>query len=198
MLLKAGIAFVVGGMALSVGPAADARDARTLADRGVETTATVVGGEIRKESGDPYAVVDVEYLDELGASTRANGIVYCGEPGDVAVGDEVVVTYDPEEIVPAQFSECEHSQESTIPLVIGIVGLAIGTAMVLRSWWTRRWRRRWSVGIPLVILGILVVGTSFDPGYAELVYTGGALIVIGVVPMVAPRRAETPELPVSP
>ena len=88
MFLIAGIAFLVGGMAVSIGAPADARDARALADRGVRTTATVTDGEVRDGIGrgsDPYLVADVEYVDELGAPARAEGVVYCGEPEDLAV-----------------------------------------------------------------------------------------------------------------
>lgn len=194
MLLIAGIAFLVGGMAVSIGAPADARDARTLADRGVAATATIIEREIREGVGlgsDPYAVVDVEYVDEFGARSRAEGITYCGEPEDVAVGDEVEVTYDPEDLVPAQFSECEQSQEITIPVAIGVAALSTGTIMVLRGWSTRGWKRRWLLGVPLVVSGILFAGTSLDSVYQELVYTGAALIVLGVVPMVAPRRADS-------
>jgi peptidoglycan/LPS O-acetylase OafA/YrhL len=82
--------------------------------------------------------------------------------------------------------------------VIGVAALLIGTIIVLRFWWTRNWARRWSIGAASLILGVLFVGTSLDSEYAEAVYTGGALVVIGVVPMVAPRRAEKPELPAPP
>lgn len=190
MLLIAGIAFLVGGMAISIGAPADAREARALAERGVTTVATITDGELREGIGrgsSRYAVLDVEYVDEFGVVSQADGIIYCGEPEDVAVGDELEVTYDPEDLVPAQFSQCEHSQEITIPLVIGIAALLTGTILVLRDWWTRGWKRRWLVGVPLVILGLLFIGTSFDPGYQELIYTGSALVLIGIVPIVVPR-----------
>lgn len=190
MLLIAGIAFLVGGMAISIGAPADARDARALAERGVATAATITDREIREGVGrgsSTYAVVDVEFVDEFGVVSQADGIIYCGEPEDVGVGDEVEVTYDPEELVPAQFTECEQSQEITIPLIIGVAALLTGTIMVLRFWWTRGWKRRWLLGVPLVILGLLFVGTSFDPGYQELIYTGSALVLIGIVPIFAPR-----------
>jgi hypothetical protein len=70
MFLIAGIAFLVGGMAVSIGAPA------------------VTDGEVRDGIGrgsDPYLVADVEYVDELGAPARAEGVVYCGEPEDLAV-----------------------------------------------------------------------------------------------------------------
>lgn len=187
-----GIALFVGGMAVSIGAPSDAREARVLAERGISTTATITDLSVRGggRRSSPYAVADVEFQDEFGLPAESSGIIYCGEHEEISVGDEVEITYDPEEVAKPQFTECPHSQEITIPLVIGIVVLAAGTLCVLWAWRGRGWRWRWA-GIAPLILGILFVGTSFqdDGQYAELIYTGAALIIIGAVPLVAPRRA---------
>ena len=186
-----GIALLVLGMAVSIGAPSDAREARLLAERGIETTATVSHVTIREAlgSGSPYAVVDLEFRDESGSVEQALGVIYCGEPEAISVGDGLEITYDPEEIAAPQFTECEHSQEITIPLLIGIAALAAGTFCVLRVWRATRWRKRWW-GIAPLIVGAVFVGASFDDdcSCSEVVYTGGALVVIGTVPLVAPRR----------
>lgn len=185
-----GIAFLVLGMAVSIGAPADAREARLLAERGVDTTATVTDVTIRHEpSGGAYAVVDLEYRGEFGSFDRSTGVIYCGESEAISVGDRVEITYDPEEVAAPQFAECEHSQEITIPLLIGIAALAVGTGCVLWSWGANRWRGRWW-GIAILIVGAVFVGSSFDAdcSCSEVVYTGGALVVIGATPLVAPRR----------
>ena len=185
-----GIAFLVGGMALSVGAPADAREARMLAERGVETTATVTDVAIRHEpSGAAYAVVDVEFRDGLGLSEDAFDVIYCGEPEAISVGDGVEITYDPEGVAAPQFTKCEHSREITIPLLIGIATLAAGTSCVLWAWRANRWRGRWW-GVAILIVGAVFVGASLDDDCecSDFVYTGGALVVIGTVPLVAPRR----------
>lgn len=189
-MILLGIALLVGGMALSVGAPSDARAASLLAERGVITTATVSDLSVReggRYSG-PIAVADVEFLDEFGLLKESSGITYCGEAEDVSVGDEVEITYDPEQVAPTQFAECEQSQEITIPLVIGIIVIGAGTLCVLWAWRASGWRRRWW-GIATLIVGILFAGTSFeeDCRCSELVYTGAALIVIGTVPLIAPR-----------
>ena len=193
-MMVLGIAFLVGGMAVSIGAPADAREARLLAERGVETTATVTGVTIRGlgPSSDPYAEVDVEFRDESGSVERSPDVVYCGEPEAISVGDDVTITYDPQEIAAPQFAECEHSQEITIPLIIGIAALAAGTGCVLWAWRASRWRKRWW-GIAILIVGAVFTGASFDDDCdcPEVVYTGGALVVIGTVPLVAPRRASS-------
>lgn len=195
-----GIALLIGGMALSIGAPSDARDARVLAERGVDATAVVTDLSIRGggRGSSPHAVVDVEFEDELGLSQESSGIIYCGEPEAISVGDEVEITYDPEEVAPPQFTECPQSQEITIPVIIGIVVIGAGTVLVLWGWGSNGWRRRWW-GILWLILGILFSGTSFedDCGCPELIYTGGALVVIGVVPLVAPRKRPTIEAPTS-
>jgi hypothetical protein len=54
--------------------------------------------------------------------------------------------------------------------------------------------------VPILIVGILFAGTSFedDCRCPELVYTGGALVILGTAPLVAPRKPETIELPPDP
>ncbi|HJR44588.1 MAG TPA: hypothetical protein VJ927_03200 [Actinomycetota bacterium] len=189
-MMLIGIALLVGGMAVSVGAPFEAREARLLADRGIETIATITAIDIRGggRNSSPYAVADVAFQDEFGLRQEPPGIIYCGEPEDISVGDEVEITYDPEEVAPPQFTECPQSQEITIPLVIGAVVIAAGTLFVLRAWWARGWRKRWW-GIAILVLGIGFTGTSFeeDCRCQEMVYTGVALIVIGTVPLVAPR-----------
>lgn len=195
-----GIALLVGGMALSIGAPFEAREARLLAARGIDTTATVTRVDIQRLSrGSRTAHVDVEFEDEFGLSATGSDVIYCGDADSVAVGDRVVITYDPEEVAPPQFAECPQSQEITIPLVIGVVVMAAGTFVVLRTWRASGWRRRWW-GIPILIVGVLFVGTSFedDCRCRELAYTGGALVLIGTVPLVAPRKPETIELPPEP
>ncbi len=185
-----GIAFLVGGMAVSIGAPADAREARLLAERGVETTATVTDVTIRRgPSGGAYAVVDLEFRDGSGSSEQASGVIYCGEPEEISVGDGVEITYDPEGVAATQFAECEHSQEITIPLLIGIAALAAGTLCVLWAWRANRWRRRWW-GIAILTVGVVLAGASFDDDCScqDFVYTGAALVVIGTVPLVVPRR----------
>ncbi len=188
-----GIAFLVGGMAVSIGAPADAREARLLAERGIETTATVTDVTIRRgPAGGSYPAVDLEFRDESGSVEHSTDVIYCGEPEAISVGDGVEITYDPEEVAATQFAECEHSQEITIPLLIGIAALAAGTLCVLWAWRANRWRRRWW-GIAVLIVGVVFVGSSFDDACdcPEVVYTGGALVVIGTVPLVA-RLFETP------
>ena len=186
-----GIAFLVGGMAVSVGAPAEAREARLLAERGTETTATVTDVTIERAGGltSDYAVVDLEFRDASGSSRWSFDVIYCGEPEAISVGDVVEITYDPEEVAAPQFAECEQSQEITIPLIIGIAALAAGTLCVLWAWRASRWRRRWS-GIAILIVGVVFAGASFDDdcGCSEVVYTGAALVVIGTVPLVAPRQ----------
>lgn len=186
-----GIAFLVGGMALSVGAPADARQARLLAERGIEATATVTDVTIESAGGltSDYAVVDVEFRDESGSVERALDVIYCGEPEAISVGDDVEITYDPEAVAASQFAECEHSQEIAIPLIIGIAALAAGTFCALWAWRASRWRRRWW-GIGILIVGAVLAGASFDDNCEcpDFVYTGAALVVVGTVPLVAPRR----------
>lgn len=188
MMMIAGIALLVGGMAISVGAPIEAREARVLAERGVETTATVADVELRRLRRNTYAEVDLEFSDEFGLSQEAENVIYCGDEDDLAVGDEVGVTYDPDEVVPAQFTECPQSQEVTIPVIIGTVALIAGTILVLRRWSAGGWRRRW-LGVPILIVGVLFAGTSFedDCGCQEFVYTGAALVVLGVAPLLGPR-----------
>ncbi|MDQ4025772.1 MAG: DUF3592 domain-containing protein [Actinomycetota bacterium] len=186
-----GIAFLVGGMAVSIGAPADAREARLLAERGVETTATVTDVTIRRgPSGKEYAVADLEFRDESGSSRQSSDVVYCEEPEAISVGDGVEITYDPEEVAATQFADCEQSQEITIPLLIGIAALAAGTVCVLWAWRASHWRRRWW-GIAILTVGAVLAGASFDDDCecSEFVYTGAALVVIGTAPLVAPRRS---------
>ena len=190
MTMILGIAFLVGGMAVSIGAPADAREARLLAERGVETTATVIDVTVRRyPSGGDYAEVDVEFRDESGSVEQSLDIIHCGGPEAISVGDGVEITYDPQEIAAPQFAECEHSQEITIPLLIGVAALAAGTLCVLWTWRAARWRRRWW-GIAILIVGAVFTGASFDDNCdcSDVVYTGAALVVIGTVPLVAPRR----------
>jgi hypothetical protein len=192
-----GIVLMVAGMAVSVGAPAEARDARVLEARGVETTATVTSVDIRGggKNSSPYAVVDLDYEDEFGLPVTAAGVIYCGEEDDIVVGGKVQITYDPEEQAPAQFTACPQSQAIAIPTIIGVVVLAAGTVCVLWGWRAGGWRRRWW-GIGLVLLGILMAGASSedDCNCTELVYTGAALVVVGAVPLVAPR-SHAPSLP---
>lgn len=206
MTFVLGIALLVGGMAVSVGAAADARDARVLADRGVETTAEVSDVTTHSHGGgSTHSHADVEFTDEVGLRQEGLDIAYCGEPDGVEVGDQVEITYDPEMTYDPeaaalpQFSECPQSQALAIPVAIGVVALAGGTVAVLLAWRAGGWKRRW-VGIPIALLGILFAGTSFDDscGCAEFVYTGASLVVIGVVPLVAPRDSAGPPLPDAP
>ena len=193
-----GIALLVGGMAVSIGAPSDARDARVLADRGIDVPATITDLSIREGGrySSPYAIVDIEFEDEFGVPQEASGIIYCGEPEDISMSEEVEITYDPEEVAPPQFTDCKQSQEITIPLIIGIVVIAAGTVCVLWDWRARGWGRRWW-GIPIFILGILFAGASLegDFSYPELVYTGAALTVIGFVQVVAPRKPAEIEMP---
>ena len=105
------------------------------------------------------------------------------------MADEVTITYDPDEVAPSQFTECPQRQEITIPFIIGIAGIAAGTLCVLWGWKAKGWRNRWC-GIPILIVGILFAGTSSEDECRcpEFVYTGGALIAIGTVPLVAYRK----------
>ncbi len=185
-----GIVLMVAGMAVSVGAPAEARDARVLAARGVETIATVTKVDIKGGGRglSRHAVVDLDYEDSFGIPATASGVIYCGDEDELTVGDKARITYDPEEQVPEQFTACPQSQAITIPTIIGVVVLAAGTVGVLWGWRGGGWKRRW-LGIPLVILGILFAGTSSqeDCNCTEFVYTGAALVVVGAVPMVAPR-----------
>ena len=189
-----GIALFIGGMAVSVGAPFEAREARMLAARGIETTATITEKEVRGGGrySSPYAQVDIELEDEFGIPSEASGIIFCGEPEEVSVGDRVQITYDPENVAPPQFTECPQSQAVTIPTIIGVVVLAGGTLTLLLDWKARPWKRRW-LGIPILVLGILFVGTSVeeDCNCKEAVYTGGALILLGAVPLVVPRKTVT-------
>lgn len=192
-----GIVLMVAGLAVSVGAPAEARDARVLAARGMETTATVTKVTIKGggKSSSRHAVVDVDYEDSFGVPVTASGVIYCGDGDEIAIGDKVEITYDPEEQAPTQFTACPQSQAIAIPTIIGIVVLAAGTICVLWGWRARGWKRRWW-GIALAILGILFAGTSSqdDCNCSELVYTGVALVVVGAVPLVAPRP-HAPSLP---
>jgi hypothetical protein len=193
MRLIAGIAFFIGGMAVSIGATSDARNARLLDERGVEATATVTDVTFTKGGqgyGRRYALVDAEFHDELGFPAESSDLLYCGASDAISVGEKVTITYDPEEVLPARFTECPQSKEITIPLIIGVVALALGTMGILWAWLRSGWRRRW-IGIPILIVGILFVGTSFDGEYQELIYTGAALIIIGTLPLFAPRRHVT-------
>jgi hypothetical protein len=197
-----GIAFLVGGMAVSVGAPSDAREARQLEANGVTTTAEVTDVAIRRSGGrgsSRHAVLEVAFEDEFGVPAEASGFPFCGEPESVFVGDEVEIVYDPDDTEVAQHEACDPSTEITIPLVIGIVAILIGTYFVLRAWRANGWRRRW-VGAIVLVLGILFVGTSLEEDCEcfETIYTGGALVVIGAVPLVAPRASEAAALPPEP
>lgn len=185
-MMLAGIALLVGGMAVSIGAPSDAREARLLAERGMEVTATVTDVILR--SSPEYAVVDLEFRDESGSSRQSSDITYCGEPETISVGDEVTVIYDPEGVAGPQFAECEQSQEIAIPLLIGVGGTAAGTICVLWAWKAKRWRSRaWA--IPIFVAGAVLAGASFDDDCdcGEFVYTGVALVVVGTAPWVDPH-----------
>lgn len=202
-MMVLGIALFVLGMAVSIGAPSDAHDARLLEARGVDTSATVTEVAIRRltRRTSSFAEVDVTYEDEFGLPREESDIAYCGEPDEIAVGNEVEITYDPEEVAPARFVECPGSQEVTIPLVIGVVVLGAGTMVVVAALRARGLRHRW-LGIPIAIVGILFGGTALDEECRcqEAIYTGGALVVIGTAGLVFPRKvspvgAPTPETP---
>lgn len=185
-MMLVGIALLVGGMAVSIGAPADAREARLLAERGIETTATVAGVTLRPTRD--YAVADLEFRDDSGSSQQWFDMIYCGEPEAISVGDEVAVIYDPEDVASPRFAECEQSQEIMIPLLIGVGGIAAGTICVLWSWRAVGWRKRWR-GIVVLVVGAVLAAASFDDNCEcrEFVYTGVALVVIGTAPLVAYR-----------
>ena len=187
-MMLVGIALLVGGMAVSIGAPSDAREARVLSERGIETTATVTDVTLRSSS--EYAVVDLELRDGSGSSHQAVEMIYCGEPEAISVGDEVAVIYDPEEVASPQFAECEQSQEIMIPLLIGVGAIAAGTVCVLWAWRAYGWRKPWR-GIVVLVVGMVLAAASFDDDCEcrEFVYTGVALVVVGTVPLVARRRS---------
>lgn len=186
-----GIALLVGGMAVSIGAPSDARDARALAERGIDVPATITelslrdGGRYSSE----YAVVAVEFEDEFGVTWEASGIAYCGEPEDISTTEEVEITYDPEGDAPPQFTDCPQSQEITIPLVIGVIVIAGGTVCVLLGWRANGWKRRWW-GIPILIVGLVFGAASLegDCECSNFRYTAAALVIVGTVPLFAPRK----------
>jgi hypothetical protein len=203
MMMVLGIALFVLGMAVSIGAPSDANDARLLEARGVDTTATVTDITIRRLSRrtSSFAEVVVTYEDEFGLPREESDIAYCGEPDEIAVGTEVELTYDPEEVVSARFVECPGSQETTIPLIIGVLVLGAGTLLVVAALRARGLRRRW-LGVPIAVVGLLFGGTALDEECRcrEAVYTGGALVIIGAAGLVFPRKvspvgAPVPETP---
>lgn len=184
-MMLVGIALLVGGMAVSIGAPADAREARLLAERGIETTAAVTDVTLR--SSPEYAVVDLEFRDESGSFRQSSDMIYCGEPEAISVGDEVAVIYDAEGVARPQFADCEQSQEIAIPLLIGVGGTAAGTFCLVWAWKAKRWSRRWW-GIPIFAVGVVLAAASFDDDCdcGEFVYTGVALVVVGAAPWVDP------------
>ena len=190
-MMLLGIALFVLGMAVSIGAPSDANDARLLEARGVETTATIMEVEIRQLSRrtSSFAEVDLTYEDELGLTRHETDIPYCGERDEVAVGTEVELVYDPEEVVTPRFVQCPGSQEVTIPLIIGVVVLGAGTLVIVAAWRARGLRRRW-LGAPIAIVGLLFMGTAVDEECRcrEAIYTGGALVIIGAAGLVVPRK----------
>ena len=201
-MMLLGIALFVLGMAVSIGAPSDANDARLLAARGVDTTATVTDVTIRQLSRrtSSFAEVAITYEDEFGLTQEETGIPYCGEPDEVAIGKKVGITYDPEDVVETRFAECPGSQEVTIPLIIGVVVLGAGTFVILAAWRARGLRRRW-LGVPIAIVGVLFMGTALDEECRcqEAIYTGGGMTIIGTAGLILPRRgvaagAPTPEI----
>ncbi|MFP5353245.1 MAG: hypothetical protein ACLGIB_11880 [Actinomycetota bacterium] len=190
-MMLLGIALFVLGMAVSIGAPSDANDARLLEARGVDTTATVTDVTIRQltRRTSPYAEVAIAYEDELGLPREDSGLPYCGEADEAAVGMEVEITYDPDDVVEPRFVECPGSQEVTIPLVIGVVVLGAGTFTILAAWRARGLRRRW-LGVPIAIVGVLFMGTALDEECRcrEAIYTGGGLAIIGTAGLVLPRK----------
>jgi hypothetical protein len=191
-MMLLGIALFVLGMAVSIGAPSDANDARLLEARGVDTTATVTDVRIRQLSRrtSSFAEVAITYEDEFSLAQEASHIPYCGEPDEVAVGMEVEITYDPEDVVEPRFVECPGSQEVTIPLIIGVVVLGAGTFVIVTAWRARGLRRRW-LGVPIAIVGVLFMGTALDEECRcqEAIYTGAGLAVIGTAGLVLPRKA---------
>jgi uncharacterized membrane protein len=192
------IAFLVIGMALTVGPGVEARETRRLEEAGERTMATVVdefvtdrgrrlGTEIR---------LAVEFSDEFGIPYDAT-IKYCGEPGDKVPGDEVEIVYDPEslEIIDdpnktplVRYTGCGFIKEPLLLMSFGGVALVVGTVLVLWVWKGSGWKRR-RIGIVLVVIGLFTGAASFSENCdcQELVYTSAAVVVIGAVPMIAGR-----------
>ena len=189
-----GIPLLVLGMALSFGAPTEAREARLLAYRGVDTEATVTDVTIRGGGGglSRHARVDVSLRDEFGLSAKAADVIYCGDYEAIRVGDTVAITYDPEGEARAQFTECPQSQEIAIPVMIGVVVLGAGTICVVLSWLKNGWRRRWA--IPILILGILLVRASLEEECQcqDFIYTGASLVVTAAVPLATPRRRQVP------
>lgn len=183
----AGIALLVLGMALSIGPAAEERLARVLEERGVHSTATVEGKTIKTggRSRSSYPVLDIEFLTDIGFHEE-NGLIFCGEIEEYEVGDEIEVIYDPEDPANVNFVECHRVEEMSWLSMIGVGALAAGGFFVLKDWHGARWKRGRLVGAPLALVGFLFTGASFDPNCAcpETLAFGVALAGIGVVAVI--------------
>ncbi|HVF52841.1 MAG TPA: DUF3592 domain-containing protein [Actinomycetota bacterium] len=190
---------LVVGMALTIGPTAEARDGSALLDHGVPATGTVIDKTIKTGGrySSRYAILDVLYTSDIGLPEEVS-LPWCGEPEDLSIGDDVPVLYDPDDLTNAGFTDCPFETEGMGYLIVGIVLLVLGTAGVLKAWQAGGWkRRRWPVA--LAILGLLIAAASFseDCECREFVYTGGALIILGIVPVVAGRDRVVPPIPES-
>ena len=177
-----GLALFIGGMAVSVGAPADARTARYLADHGVHTTATVTGvDENGGGSRSNTTFLDLEFKDEFGLSEGAR-FGYCDDRS-WEIGDRVDIIYNSDDPTEMHFADCDYPTQETVAFFIGVAALALGTFVTLRAWRSSGWKLRRAVGIPLVILGVLFIGTAYseDCNCRELAYTGAGMIVIGAV-----------------
>jgi hypothetical protein len=175
-------AFFIGGFAASIGAPADARTAQRLESVGVHTAATITDRRTDRSGAASFAKLDVAYQDDAGSSYEES-LDYCGSLADLPVGETIEIVYDPDDPKVFHYADCNYPAHETIAFVAGLLALILGTFLVLRAWRFSGWKlRRW-VGIPLVILGFLFAATSFtdDCGCAELIYTGGALMLIGLV-----------------
>jgi hypothetical protein len=176
------IAFLIGGMAASIGASADARTVSLLNDRGIHTTAKVVGGRVERVGGNRIATLDLEFQDEFGLTAEASR-GYCGDPEEKQVGDEIGIVYNPDDTTVVLYEDCHYSATEYVAVTIGIVALILGAFLTLRAWRSSGWKRHRVVGIPLVILGVLFIGTAYseDCNCREASYTGAAMVIIGGV-----------------
>ena len=84
-------------------------------------------------------------------------------------------------------SSTETGSAKTVMVAIGVTSLALGALVVIRIWRPAGWKRP-VLGTLLVLLGLLFGGASLDDTCecGEMIYTGGALIVIGGAALVRP------------
>ncbi len=181
-----GLAFLIGGLAVTVGAGEPAGDARLLAHKG-EVAEARVENMRRDERGND--LVDVSYPDDIGFSAQAT-IQQCAEISPVVIGDRIEIVYDADDLTRAQATACENPTSSNpILLAIGIISLTLGAYWLLKAWAFSGWRWR-RMGIALAIIGVLFAGAAFaeDCYCIEFVYFGAALVLIGVVAQVSPGR----------